>query len=303
MNMKNSAARRIWHMLPMGIRHWIAKNVLDRVRIPFLHFQIKREINAFMRSEEPGYPSHIQIETLNRCNGKCEFCAVNVHQPQRPYAKMDEALFKKIIMELHNIDYDKGIALFVFNEPFLDERIVDWYRYTREMLPKAFIHVISNGTVLTIQKLEAIYPYLDRIEINNYDYEITPHIKELIDWKETNDNQNKVKISSRLRSEILSSIGGQSPNKKITKTISSKCVLPYKQMAVRPDGKVSLCGCADPLGKMTLGDLSQSSISQVWDSTEYRRIREIMKTKGRSGIALCKYCDYIDTLSNYIPPK
>lgn len=288
--MQKNMAKKIWHKMPAGVRHWIAKNVLAKGRIPFDYFSVNHAINAFMRMEEHGYPSRIQIETLNRCNGKCEFCAVNVHQPQRPYAKMDEALFKKIITELHDIDYDKAICLFLYNEPFLDERIVDWYRYTREMLPKAYIYVITNGTVLTTQKLEAIYPYLDYIEINNYDYEVTPHVKELVAWKESNDSQNKIHISSRQRSEKLDSQGGESPNKKITKTLWSKCILPYKMMAIRPDGKVSLC-CADPLGKMTLGDLSQNSISKVWNSAEYRRVREIMKSKGRSGLALCKYCD------------
>lgn len=287
----NNIAKKIWHKMPMGVRHWISKNVLANARIPFSYFSVNREINAFMRTEEHGYPSgRIQIETLNRCNGKCEFCPASVHQPQRPYAKMDEALFKKLIAELHEIDYDKEIALFLYNEPFLDERIVDWYQYTREMLPKAYIYVITNGTVLTTQKLAAVYPYLDSISIDNYDYEVTSHIKDLMDWKESNDKQNKIRITPRQRSEVLRAFGGQSPNKKITKTLLSKCSLPYKMMAIRPDGKVSMC-CGDPLGKMTLGDVSKSSISQVWNSAEYRRVREIMKEKGRSGIAICKYCD------------
>ena len=41
----------------------------------------------------------IEIETVNRCNGKCSFCPVNANEPQREYAKMSTELFYKIIQE------------------------------------------------------------------------------------------------------------------------------------------------------------------------------------------------------------
>ena len=41
--------------------------------------------------------TYIGIETINRCNGKCSFCPVNIKQPQRPYAKMTDEIFNSII--------------------------------------------------------------------------------------------------------------------------------------------------------------------------------------------------------------
>ena len=37
------------------------------------------------------------------------------------------------------------------------------------------------------------------------------------------------------------------------------CVLPFKQMIIKPDGKVSLC-YSDSLGKNILGDLTKNSV-------------------------------------------
>ncbi|MDR1701496.1 MAG: SPASM domain-containing protein, partial [Sporomusaceae bacterium] len=67
------------------------------------------------------------------------------------------------------------------------------------------------------------------------------------------------------------------------------CLLPFHQMVIRPDGKVSLC-CNDALGKMTLGDLTQESIENIWHSQEYVTVRAKL-TQGRQHLELCKHCD------------
>ena len=72
--------------------------------------------------------------------------------------------------------------------------------------------------------------------------------------------------------------------------MGAKCTLPYKQMIVRPDGKISLC-CNDALGKMSLGDLTMQTVVEAWNSPEYRRVRALL-AGGREKIKLCEYCDY-----------
>ena len=91
----------------------------------------------------------IEIETVNRCNGVCPFCPVNAKEPQRPYAKMSTDLFYKIIADLVAIDYSGMLSIFSNNEPFLDERILDFYRYAKTHLPKAATSIFTNGSLLT----------------------------------------------------------------------------------------------------------------------------------------------------------
>ena len=69
-------------------------------------------------------------------------------------------------------------------------------------------------------------------------------------------------------------------------------MLPFQQLIVRPDGKVSLC-CADALGKYTMGDLNNNTIQQVWSSGKYLNIRAEMKKNGRKNLMLCNKCDQV----------
>lgn len=70
------------------------------------------------------------------------------------------------------------------------------------------------------------------------------------------------------------------------------CPLNFYQLNVRPDGKVSMC-CNDAYGEITLGDLSCSSIEEVWNSYDYKNIRTL-SLKGREYIKICSNCDTIN---------
>ena len=238
----------------------------------------------------------IDIETINRCNGTCSFCPVNAKEKQRPYAKMSEELFKKIIDELHDMHYNKSLALFDNNEPFLDERIVEFQKYVRESLPDAFLDLWTNGSLLTLDKFLEIIPFLDRLVIDNYNDKLAlnPNVKAISDYVEDKPElKEKVVIYLRKENEVLTSRGGVAPNKKDGNYyIDTKCVLPFQQFNVRPDGKISLC-CNDALGLYTLGDLNKQSIQEIWYSDEYMRIRREMKVNGRRNLKLCKNCDTI----------
>lgn len=238
----------------------------------------------------------IDIETINRCNGTCTFCPVNAKEKQRPYAKMSEELFKKIIDELHDMHYNKSLALFDNNEPFLDERIVEFQKYVRESLPDAFLDLWTNGSLLTLDKFLEIIPFLDRLVIDNYNDKLAlnPNVKAISDYVEDKPElKEKVVIYLRKENEVLTSRGGVAPNKKDGNYyIDTKCVLPFQQFNVRLDGKISLC-CNDALGLYTLGDLNKQSIQEIWYSDEYMRIRREMKVNGRRNLKLCKNCDTI----------
>jgi MoaA/NifB/PqqE/SkfB family radical SAM enzyme len=81
--------------------------------------------------------SAIEIETINRCNGKCTFCPANSHMDTRPFAKMDEALFKKIINDVGELNYSGFLGLQSNNEPFMDKNIIERIAYARQRCPCA----------------------------------------------------------------------------------------------------------------------------------------------------------------------
>ena len=242
------------------------------------------------------YPlfSTIEIETHNRCNSTCSFCPVNKNDDTREYKKMSVELFTNIIIQLKNLDYRGTVGLYSNNEPLLDERLVDLARIAKQHLPNATIQIYTNGTLLTVDKFVDLMQYLDHMYIDNYNDKlklITP-VQAVHDHCVKNKVYlDKVRIRLRKLHDILSTRGGQAPNRK-TEQIQSldvSCLLPFRQMIVRPDGKVSFC-CNDALGKHTLGDLAVQSIEEVWNGEIYTSIRKNI-IQSRSLLPLCKNCD------------
>lgn len=236
--------------------------------------------------------SSVEIEIINRCNGECSFCPVNRYTDPRRMKKMDERLFKKIIDELGEMDYTGRLALHSNNEPFLDDRIIEFAKYAREHVRKAFIYLYTNGTLVTLNKFKEIIPYLDKMIIDNYNDQLKLHKNvQSIHRFCRNDKilNEKVEIHIRKENEVLYTRGGLSPNNRKRQILHMSCILPYRQMVIRPDGKVSLC-CNDPYGTNTLADLNKMTLREAWYSERYEKVRKSLR-KGRKYINRCRYCD------------
>lgn len=236
---------------------------------------------------------HVEIETVNRCNGACAFCPVSAGHDIRERKEMSDELFYKIIEELSALNFDGRVALFSNNEPFLDPKIIDRQKYAYEHLPNAKLHLFTNGSLLTLKKFKEIISYLDEMVIDNYnqDLKLNPISKDIAIYCEKHPElKEKVSIVLRKPDEILTSRGGDAPNRKDKrKFIDEKCVLPFEQLIIRPDGKVSLC-CNDPYGRMTLGDLNKQTMKEVWYGEEFKSVRDTLM-KGRGYLPHCQFCD------------
>ncbi len=237
---------------------------------------------------------YIEIETINRCNGECKFCPVNKNIDSRVYKKMDENIYLSIIDQLAEMDYDGFLALFSNNEPFIDTRITEFVKIAREKVPKAILYLYSNGTLLSLEKFEEIIKYLDFIQIDNYSPENgkMKNIIEIEDYVKNNNLEQKYRYFEINNDAIRLSRGGNSPNSQVYYVTEVPCALPFIQMVIRPDGKVSLC-CNDALGQNTLGDVTKQSLKDIWFGEKYEKYRNQL-LKGRENIKTCKYCNSND---------
>lgn len=164
-------------------------------------------------------PQNILIETINRCNSTCSFCSANRNEDSRPFNKMEDNLFQKIINELAQMNYSGYISLFVNNEPFMDTRIISFHQYMREKLPQAKIKFFTNGLLLDIEKFNQISPYVDLFIINNYcnDMKLHKNIQKLYDYLKQNPSVHEkmeVRIQIRYIHEVLTNRAGNAPNRK-----------------------------------------------------------------------------------------
>lgn len=237
--------------------------------------------------------NHVEVETINRCNGSCSFCPVNCHDDPRKQVLMDIELFQSIVQQLEEINYAGRFTTFSNNEPLLDDRIVELNRYAREHLPNARMHLFTNGTLMSLEIFKGLMDVLDELVIDNYQQElklIKPCI-DIIDYCETHPElKQKVTIVLRKPNEILTSRGGTAPNRhELIEYGDDRCVYPFKQLIIRPTGQVSLC-CNDALGKYTLGDLTKESILDVWYGDRFKMVRKCLYN-GRKNWGECKYCD------------
>ena len=241
----------------------------------------------------------VHIETHNRCNNDCQFCPVSVGNEKREYHKMSEELFMKIMNDLSKMNYNQSISLFCNNEPFLDKRIVDFFRIAKEKLPNAFHYIMTNGLVLSLEQFKESYKYLDMFLIDNYNNnnELNPKTKIIYDFCMQHPKYiEKTVILMRRKDEILSSRAGNSPNRQTSlQKLKHLCGLPNHQFIIRPDGKISLC-CNDAWGQMTLGDLNKNTVEEIFNSQYYNKICKKL-LKGRDKIKICEYCDYVDDIN------
>ncbi len=180
-------------------------------KIPFaknIFYALKKK--SVIQSADYLYNNHalfssVQIETINRCNGSCSFCPVNKNQPQRPYAKMTEELFKKIVDDLASIGYKDTLTLHCNNEPFLDDRIIEFAKYARGKLPNAYISIWTNGSLLTVEKVKNIMPYLNDLTIDNYNdnLELNDPVKPIYELTKTDSDLNqRIRIALRKQNEL-----------------------------------------------------------------------------------------------------
>lgn len=236
---------------------------------------------------------HIEVETINRCNGNCSFCPVNRNVDPREKTVMSREMFESIVLQLEEIDYSGRFTTFSNNEPLLDDRIIEFNQYARKHLPNARIHMFTNGTLMTLEKFKDLVEVLDELVIDNYHKDlklIKPCIEIQEYCKSHPEITSKVTIVLRKPDEILTSRGGTAPNRKeLVEYGRDRCVLPFKQMIIRPTGQVSLC-CNDAVGRYTLGDLNKEKLLDVWYGPRFGMVRKCLY-EGRENWGNCKYCD------------
>lgn len=65
--------------------------------------------------------------------------------------------------------------------PFLDKRILDFAREIREKKPECKICIITNGTMLNVEKVRTLVPLVDEPVINDYSerYRLADHPEEI----------------------------------------------------------------------------------------------------------------------------
>jgi hypothetical protein len=255
----------------------------------------------------------LQVETTNRCNAKCIFCA---HGRIEKHGTMSDRLFTRIVADAARLDdHPHTFIPMLTGEPFLDPQIVDRIEEARAALPQTEIHLYTNGSLLTedlIRKLSEVPGFHLNISANGASAETRMRLTGLNDYDSVArmvDYVDAMHIPHTVSLVQHPSITGDEEeafNRRWGRATSpsssrepfvfqhlnfagltcvcdennfSRCIHATSHMTVLWDGRVNLC-CMDPLGRAVFGDLNDQTVADVWFS-EGRQHYVTMHEAGR----------------------
>lgn len=237
----------------------------------------------------------VNITTKTGCNYSCPFCPVNKEGIEVPEGKMKKSLYQRIIDELAELKFSGSIALHINNEPLLDERLPEMVSIARNKCPEATIYISTNGAKAdkkTIQNLmEAGISY---IIINDYTSS-NSIIKKINGMALPNHYMKRLNFCERsLEEDQTTGLCNRAGNVSwfyIPQTpLDLFCNIPFKQIYIGHDGRVSLC-CMDIKFEEVMGDVSKDSLQNIWRNRKYGLIRQKLLNYDRKDI-ICEKCDY-----------
>ena len=280
---------------------------------------VRKIMLATGRDRSPVLPEIVQIESTNICNAKCVFCPRD--EMHRRQGIMSFELFTKIVDECAELGITH-VRVHNYGEPFVDRKLVEKVRYAKQR-GIAEVGMISNGSLITEAVARGMIDAgLDAINISvdasgkdvfestriglKYD-KVIANIERLVRIRaESGRRRPKLilsfvrqnnsadeqafiehwrKIADKIHITDLHNWGGTLHQQS---DVNYPCYRPWLTFTVLWDGRVSLC-CADFDGHTILGDMTTSSIKEIWNNDLYRSVRREHLESG--GPDVCRACD------------
>lgn len=253
----------------------------------FQQKQNKKDNNVSFGTAIKGFPRIVEYGISERCNLRCPYCPKHLGSRGIPEnTVMSMALFVKGLKDLGAILYDGIINLHRFSEPLLLKDAEDYIIRTKELLPEAQIELITNGTVLTKKRLEALKKTpLDSIIVTQHFGVKNGFMERLKDIPyELLDN-----VDAKYGDE-LDLINRAGVLRQLYKPSESPCYSIHNTFAIDPDGKVPLCVDAY-YRQIILGDINNETIEEIWNKPSTQELIKKLDAGKRKEIEVCKNCD------------
>ncbi|MBF0353697.1 MAG: radical SAM/SPASM domain-containing protein [Alphaproteobacteria bacterium] len=296
-------AKKAFTLAPYAIKRWM----LGRVYAP--------HIAVFRQQEAIGLFDAISLELRTRCNGLCQFCAASVKEEKRLDQTMSFDIFSKIVSELEAMNYRGRIAFNVNNDPLIVPDLLHYVTYSRRRLPLAWLQITTNGKALRNELATGLLKAgINEMCINWYtqlgEETLPENIRQFRDETLPNtlagmqilpghgpvEGQKlfRFNLTKRRIDEVLTNRAGSAPNKrgKIQANPFGFCNLPFTQINITADGRVSKC-CADFYFDHAMGNLATQTLEEIWNGEEFRNLRQSLLKNRRKDIQHCGQCDFI----------
>lgn len=263
----------------------------------------------------------IYLEITNGCNLNCDFCIKN----SRKVISINYDNYKYIIDKIK--DYANELYLHVLGEPLMHKDINNYINYAYK--DGLMVNITTNGYLIdkikdnhNIHRLNiSMHSFNPKygIDINNYLNNIFSVIDNIRDktfvslrlWVNSKynatildyinqryntnicrlDDNQKIKITNNLMIDTFHEFIWPDLNNKYYSE-SGKCMGLIDHIGILSDGRIIPC-CLDSKGIITLGNIYENSLNEVFDSDRVKSMIAGFK-KNYKCEELCRHCKFLD---------
>lgn len=251
------------------------------------------------------YPEHINIETSDYCNRRCDYCPIQRDRDTHPPRLLDLAILEKLLLELQRSPFPLKISLQWIDEPLANPEFLQYADLCRKLLPDAKLLVQTNGDFLTETWAEELKHRFDAMVVNFYGEKAhTKYLSRNIDFVPAT-HPNRIQSPGRLKrakgyedrtKEAIVHLNEKYHNRqwvqhhdRIQVSPSARCMRLWVQAAIGYDGSVYIC-CRDNLKAHPVGNLQERSLLECYNSKTAQELRNKMEQGEREQIAMCATC-------------
>lgn len=257
-------------------------------------------------------PNSFNIETVQGCNRRCEFCGTMGMEKVLHFVEMNT--IKHTLKLIQEANYVPRIRLGAHGEPTLHPNICNIVKAIRTALPKSPISLFTNGTV--IAKKPELIDGLFRAGLNNLivdEYSDSPMGKfiranpiaqkyKIVEQGEGTSLLIGIKNSDKricivppidgdnntINRRICNQCGAATPPLK--KPMNKKCSVIFREMTIRWDGNIAIC-CNDFRGYYFVTNIMECKhLEDAWFHPRFESARKILY-KGERSFFPCNVCN------------
>ncbi len=271
------------------------------------------------------FPVYILLEPVSSCNLKCPMCfqSDKTFINKKYMGKMEFSLFKKVVDEAEK----KGVKAITFGsrgEPTIHPQICEFLQYLKGKFLE--IKLTTNATKLNEKLIRTIFETnvnLVTFSIDSEDKKIYEELRKFASFEKVLENVKKynlikkeykncttitrisgVKVKSYQNSEKFEKFWKNYADEVSLKSayerwntynndphpeLTTPCSVIWERLYVWYDGKVNPCD-ADYKSKLSYGNVSDTTIEELWNSKSIQNLKKIHLSKERSQISPCDRC-------------
>lgn len=264
-------------------------------------------------------PNTVQIEFTQGCDRRCSFCGTM--GIERKFYFMEFSTLEKIVQGIKKADWNCKILLAGHGEPTLNPNYLDFIAYIRRELPKAPIHVMTNGCSIKkdVRHIEWMFYagvtnlILDEYIDNNLD-SVKQYLKDQNIPYETHgekgvplfDNRKRVVFNPPIETSkpvaqrnLNNHCGAGMPP--LAQPKQARCTKVFREMYFRWDGNVAIC-CDDFRGEYGIANIHEMSIEEIWMHPRFESARKFLY-QGNRCFHPCSICSTSPIRAGLLPDR